>query len=129
MKSKRITKKIVAIILILILDSILIIFSFSKSTDIKDVTYDAKKVENEYYEQDFVQMMERIEEQHFYGEDMRVYKEAMDAYILKMSCEIYLKVGDNDAYISTYNCLKMLANNCEPENAKLFADFVNQVNK
>lgn len=127
--NKRLTRKITATILILVLDFILIAYSFSQNTEVKDVTYDAKKVEKEYYERDFVSMMERIEEQQFYGEDMKVYKEAMDAYILKMRCELYTKAGDDKAYEAAFEKLNYLAENCETENQKLFSEFVSQVNR
>ena len=46
--NKRLTRKITATILILVLDFILIAYSFSQNTEVKDVIYDAKKVEKEY---------------------------------------------------------------------------------
>jgi len=128
-KTKTIIKTI-AFVIILFIDIALIVNGRKIDDTVEpteDITYEVKTLEEDYYEQDFVSMMERIENNHLYKDDIKVYKEAMDAYILRMRCVIYSKANSMDEYNDAYSQLVDMANNCEPENKQLFAGFVSQV--
>lgn len=131
MNTKRIQTIIKTILFAIILFvDITLIFSSpadDPATQGEDITYEAKQLEKNYYEKDYVSMMEIIERNSFHKEDVKVYKEAMDAYILKMRCGIYAKAGSKVEYENAFAKLQKMAANCEPENEKLFAQFVEQV--
>ena len=122
--------KTIVLILIIIMDISLIYAGkevANRASLGDDVTYDAKNVEEDYYKRDFVRMIDTMDYNLFYNSDMAVYREAKGAYFLKMRCEIYKDAGANKEYNETYSQLKELAKNCEPENEKLFSEFVSQV--
>lgn len=131
-KSFKTIIKTIVLVMILIMDISLIKAGkevANRSAQGEDVTYDAKNVEEDYYERNFAWMIYTMDENLFYNSDMNVYREAKYAYILKMRCEIYQDSGANKEFDKAYTELKAMADNCEPENAKLFGEFVNQVNK
>lgn len=122
--------KTLALILILTIDYALIMSGFRTAAipdDAEDITYEERNVEKYYYERDFISMMEEMTRNQFVADDMNVYREARDAYVLKMKCEMYKDTDAKKEYNEAFESLSQMKNSCEPENADLIGEFIESV--
>ena len=122
--------KTMALILVLMIDYALIMSGFRTAAvpdDAEDITYQAQNVEKYYYERDFISMMEELTRNNFVADDMNVYREAKDAYVLKMRCEMFKDTDSKKDYKEAFESLSKMQQNCLPENADLIGEFIESV--
>lgn len=122
--------KTLALVLILTIDYALIMNGFRAAAipdDAEDITYEERNVEKYYYERDFISMMEEMTRNQFVADDMNVYREARDAYVLKMQCEMFKDTDSKKEYKEAFDSLTKMQENCEPENAGLIGEFIESV--
>lgn len=134
MKSKESVKsviiKTIVFLVFLMLDFFMMLFAFLVFAEVKeekDITYAVRDLEEEYYEKDYTSLIDDIKLYDFYAEDVKVYKEIGDAYVLKMSCTILADSNDMAEYREKFDELSQMLENCEPQNKKIISDFIEEV--
>lgn len=129
-KKNKVVIKTLLFLAFTVLDVFLVyaaVFSMMMVKEDKDITYAVESAEKYYYEQNFSRLIDTVDLYDFYNDDMKVYKEACDAYVTKMQCRIYLDSGETDMYKRCLDKLNDMKASCMPQNTKLISQFIEEV--
>lgn len=129
-KGTNVLFKTILFIIFLIIDITMIYSSISIIIGVnesKDITRAAQRIEEYYYEKNYTNLLDYVDLYEFYGDDVKVYKEACDAYVLKMSCTIFADSNDSAEYQKNFDRLSDMLDSCDPQNEKIIAQFIEDV--
>ena len=131
-KSGNVIGKTIAFVIIFSIDlwlCIAFISVFKSDIDEDDITGQIHRAQEYYYEGNYSDLIEYVDLYELYNEDMALYKEAADAYILKQQCCIFDSEETQQEYNEAYNRLVEMRENCQPGNEEILDGFIEQAQR